>query len=113
MVERLRLSNTKRAKVFEDARGLCHICRQKIFGKGWEAEHVIPLALGGADDESNLRPAHTDCHGKKTKADNARWTKAKRTRAKHIGAYRSQSPMMGSKASGWRKPFNGHAERRS
>lgn len=113
MTERRRLSPTRRLKVFEDANGRCHICGQKIFGKAWEVEHVIPIALGGADDESNMRPAHEDCHAGKTKADNARWSKAKRTRAKHVGAYRSAHPMPGSKASGWRKPFNRPAERRT
>ncbi len=85
MTSRLRLSTTKRVKVFEDALGRCHICGLKISGKGWEVEHVIPISLGGADDASNMRPAHTDCHATKTKADNASWTKAKRVRAKHIG----------------------------
>lgn len=113
MSKRSPISNTRRARLFEDAGGRCHICGQKIFGKGWEVEHVIPLALGGADDESNMRPAHTACHGKKTKTDNTSWSKAKRQRLKHVGAYRSASPMMGSKASGWKKPFNRPAERRT
>lgn len=85
MTERRRLSPMRKLKVFEDAGGLCHICGLKIFGKGWEVEHVIPLALGGADDANNMRPAHDHCHGEKTKADNASWSKAKRMKAKHYG----------------------------
>lgn len=113
MTDRRSLSPMRKLRIFEDAGGICHICGTKIFGKGWEAEHVIPLALGGVDDDSNLRPAHKACHGDKTKADNASWSKAKRIRAKHVGAFQSASPMMGSKASGWKKPFGKPAERRT
>lgn len=83
MTSRRSLSTTRKLRIFEAAGGLCHICGTKIFGKGWDAEHVIPLALGGADDDRNLRPAHKACHGDKTKIDNASWSKAKRMRAKH------------------------------
>jgi 5-methylcytosine-specific restriction enzyme A len=31
-----------------------------------EADHVIPLSAGGADDASNMRAAHHDCHLKKS-----------------------------------------------
>lgn len=113
MTERRGLSPTRRLRIFEDANGLCHICEQKIFGKGWEVEHVIPLALGGADDGSNMRPAHTDCHGKKTKTDNASWSKAKRMKAKHYGIRRSSNPIMGSKGTPWRRRMNGQTERRT
>lgn len=102
MSARIRLSTTRRVKVFEDARGLCHICEQKIFGKEWEVEHVIPLALGGADDESNMRPAHTACHAGKTRDDNASWTKAKRVRAKHIGAHRKRTYWPCGKGTKWK-----------
>lgn len=99
MTDRRPLSTTKRLKIFEDAGGRCHICGLKIFGKGWDVEHVIPLALGGADDASNMRPAHKDCHKGKTQSDAASWSKAKRVRAKHIGA---------KKPSAWRKPPTGY-----
>ena len=86
MTKRKPRSAMFRLKVFEAAGGACHICERKIqSGEGWEVEHVIPLALGGEDTEANMRPAHKDCHGRKTRADNASWTKAKRVRAKHLG----------------------------
>lgn len=113
MTGRRALSTTRRVKVFEEAGGRCHICGQKIFGKGWEVEHVIPLALGGADNEDNMRPAHEDCHKGKTRTDNASWSKAKRVRAKHVGAYRSSNPIPGSKGTPYRKRMNGNVERRT
>lgn len=33
--------------------GICHVCGQPGAN---EVDHVVPLAHGGADDESNLRP---------------------------------------------------------
>jgi 5-methylcytosine-specific restriction endonuclease McrA len=44
--------------------------------------------MGGADDETNLRPAHKRCHLRKTVTDVAAIAKAKRIEAKHIGATR-------------------------
>lgn len=47
----------------------CHICG---LPGATEADHVIPLAEGGADDETNLRPAHPWCHRKKSSTEAAR-----------------------------------------
>jgi len=86
MTERRSLSTMQRLRVFEQSGGRCHICERLIrAGERWEAEHRIPLALGGADDASNMAPAHVVCHSQKTKTDNASWTKAKRVKAKSIG----------------------------
>ena len=48
---------------------VCHICGH--IG-ATEVDHVVPLAEGGADDESNLRPAHAGCHRAKTGREAAR-----------------------------------------
>ena len=94
MTTRRSLSAMQRLKVFEAARGICHLCEQRIqVGQAWEVEHVRPLALGGADDESNMRPAHKACHADKTKADAASWSKAKRMKAKHFGIRKPRSSL--------------------
>jgi 5-methylcytosine-specific restriction endonuclease McrA len=96
MTARRKISPMQRLKVFEAASGRCHLCEQRIqVGDKWDVEHVRPLALGGADDQSNMRPAHKDCHKTKTKADAASWSKAKRVKAKHLGI---------KKPGGFRKP---------
>jgi len=100
MTTRRSLSPLQRLKVFEAAKGVCHLCQQRIqVGQKWDVEHVRPLALGGADDETNMRPAHKVCHAEKTKADAASWSKAKRMKAKHIGI---------KKRRGWPLPPKGY-----
>lgn len=47
----------------------CHICGRK---GATEVDHVVPLAEGGPDDESNLAPFHEDCHRKRTQAESRR-----------------------------------------
>ena len=68
--------------------GLCNICGGKIDAvrEKWEREHVIPLALGGEDDEANMRPAHVKCHRSKTDQDVSNIARAKRREARHMGA---------------------------
>lgn len=48
---------------------VCHVCGDPMAD---EVDHVVPLAEGGPDDESNLRPIHSvPCHRDKT-AEEAR-----------------------------------------
>lgn len=114
MTERRPMSPTRKLKVFENFGGRCHICERRIrAGEPWDAEHVVPLALGGADDDSNLRPAHKACHGDKTRTDAASWSKAKRVRAKHVGAYRSSNQIPGSRGTPWKRKISGETVRRT
>lgn len=39
----------------------CWLCHKPIIGQV-SPDHVIPVAHGGADDISNLRPAHLICN---------------------------------------------------
>ena len=106
MTKRARMSTTRRKAIFRDKHGCCHICGWIIrIGESWEVEHIIPLAMGGVDDESNWSPAHTKCHRWKTAQDLEDLGRAKRREAKHLGAARSRNPIRG-----WRK-FNGTAVR--
>ena len=50
--------------------GHCYLCLQKLTSlNDTEFDHVIPLELGGSDEPDNIRPAHAECHRKKTKGD--------------------------------------------
>jgi 5-methylcytosine-specific restriction endonuclease McrA len=45
----------------------CHICRKPFTDPDDPPvlDHVVPRAHGGTDDETNLRPAHRSCYGRK------------------------------------------------
>ncbi len=101
MTERRSLSPMKRLAVFEAAKGLCHLCGLRIqVGERWEVEHRIPIAMGGADNETNMSPAHVKCHAIKSKADATNLAKVNRVRAKHRGAWKR-----GSFAGGWQSKW--------
>ena len=116
MTRRRSISRTMRARIFEAASGICSICGQKIDGvrEKWEISHEIPLALGGDDDEGNMRPAHERCHRQHTATvDAPQIAKAKRVHAKHTGAHRPRYVMPGSRASGLKKKLDGTVVRRT
>lgn len=104
------LSTRERVRLFELHGGRCHCCGGKInVGEAWDVSHVIPLAIGGDDDDANRLPAHKKCHAKRTaEQDLPLIAKAKRIRAKHIGAKApSGRPMPCGRNSHWRKKLNG------
>ena len=90
-----RMSPTRRARIFEAAEGICHICEMEIDGvkEPWDVEHVIPLAISGDDSDDNLRPAHRACHKPKTRDDAKTIAKAKRVHRKHTGAHKPKRKM--------------------
>jgi 5-methylcytosine-specific restriction enzyme A len=49
--------------------GCCHICGNP---GATEVDHVVALAEGGPDDETNLGPIPADCHRAKTMAESRR-----------------------------------------
>lgn len=42
--------------------GVCHLCG--LPGADTR-DHVVPLAAGGTNDSSNIRPAHRSCNSRK------------------------------------------------
>jgi 5-methylcytosine-specific restriction endonuclease McrA len=102
---RHRLSPRERERVFDDNRGVCHICEQLIQrGQAWQVSHPIPLANGGEDVPSNRKPAHTRCHEVQTaKVDLPAIAKSIRQRQKDKGIRPEPRRVMpGSRASGWK-----------
>lgn len=78
----------ERARLFKLFAGKCYLCEGQIDGtkEAWEIEHVIPLAQGGDDEDSNLQLAHAKCHKVKTAKDATNTARAKRREARHTGA---------------------------
>lgn len=58
------------ARIMRRYERICHVCARPMAD---EVDHVVPLAEGGADDDSNLRPIHSKpCHRDKTQRESAR-----------------------------------------
>ncbi|HEY5411321.1 MAG TPA: HNH endonuclease [Caulobacteraceae bacterium] len=73
------MTKARRAAAFERAGGLCQGCGCSL-AAGFQADHVLPLGLGGKDEDHNIEALCIPCHGIKTKADIAQMAKAKRQR---------------------------------
>lgn len=104
-----------RVRVFEAKNGRCHACGRKIAtGENWTLEHLTALINGGENRESNLDVTCDWCLPEKNAADVAEKADVYRVKQKHLLPHKAKTrPMPGSKASGWRKPFNRNAERRT
>lgn len=106
--KRRSMSQSRRLKIFENHYGVCCHCNGKIDGvrEKWIVEHLRALGLGGEDEDSNCAPAHETCRRVKDKDDVKRISKAKRVKAKHIGA-KKPSSFPGGRNSKLKKLFNG------
>jgi 5-methylcytosine-specific restriction endonuclease McrA len=76
-------------RIFERENGICHLTGVKILpGDQWDADHKVPLILGGAHRENNLFPAIRADHRKKTATEQAVKSKVAKVRKKHVGITR-------------------------
>lgn len=110
------LTRLQRVKLFDSVGGKCCLCGAVIRaerGDRWIVEHLKSLWLGGADDETNMGPAHERCAIAKTTREAPVKAKGDRIRAKHLGIRKTVSrPMPGSKASGWKRKIDGTVVKR-
>lgn len=116
MTKRRSISRLMRTRIFIGGGGVCCICEMSICperGEKWIVEHVKPLWLGGADDETNMRPTHQLCARNKTAGEAPVKAKNDRQRANHLGIKRKPKgrPMAGTKLSGIRRRMSGKVER--
>ena len=73
---RRRFSAKAKAAIVARQCAVCAACGQPA--KRWEFDHIIALAIGGADEIENLRAVCPPCHAVKTKDDVKRAAKVKR-----------------------------------
>ena len=60
------MTPARRRRIFEARGGVCAFCEKLIEGP-YEIDHLLPLVLGGADDDGgNTVPMHPECHRIKT-----------------------------------------------
>ena len=110
---RTRLTPSRRLKVWESTGGQCVLCERMIDPRdGWIAEHVRALELGGADDLTNIGPAHASCANVKTRRDHAQAARAKRVKIRHVGAHRARRPLPCGRGSAFKRTIHGHVIRR-
>lgn len=86
------MTKTRRARVLERFNGRCASPGCSIVDS-LEIDHTIPLELGGADEDHNLRPLCPYHHKMKTKLDVAMIAKARRNRKREAGEKRSTKPI--------------------
>lgn len=73
-------------RVAEKAERCCRKCGLATVGKlRGQADHIIPLILGGAHREANLQWLCEPCHKAKTKLDVKLKAKVARVRKRHLG----------------------------
>lgn len=87
-------------------------CGQPLGPANTFYEHIICDGLRKDNSLENMAVLTKTCWARKTKWDLATVSTAKRKADRHNGIRRQGRPMPGSKASGWRKPMYGKAERR-
>lgn len=91
--KRRAMTKARAAKIFLAHNGRCITCGRQIrAGEPYFIEHPIPLAQGGADDDTNTAPAHTKCKPEKDATDAA--SKAKRDRLVTASLKRDDRPKM-------------------
>lgn len=82
------MTKARKQRIWLAAEGVCAWCQKPV---AWPEEptvfdHRVPLALGGADTDENIRPLHArPCDAQKTHFDKRMIAKAKRIQAKIKG----------------------------
>lgn len=84
----------QRAEIALRAGGCCEKCHAKLkVGEG-EADHILPVELGGESETENGQWLCNVCHKSKTATDIRQIRKADRMRDKHTGAWpKSRTPL--------------------
>lgn len=112
-IKRKPLSRRARVRIFQKNEGICYLCWLKIdpVKQRWVAEHIKPIWLGGADDESNMAPVHQQCAIDKTTSEAPIKAKSDRIIATRLGI-RKRSAFACSRDSGWKRKISGEVVRR-
>ena len=59
--KRAYISPLTKKRVAAKYRWRCRLCNKLLDGT-YEIDHIIPISLGGTNDENNLAPVHRSCH---------------------------------------------------
>jgi 5-methylcytosine-specific restriction endonuclease McrA len=110
------MTPARKARIHARRKGLCAWCGLPVemIGPGVVYDHHIPLTLGGADEDDNIRPLHTrPCDKIKTAFDAKVIAKVRRLRANREGKAKSGQSMKSRPfPKDLRRKVNGTVERR-
>lgn len=96
-------------RVAERQGGHCLLCETRT---GLEGDHIVALADGGENRESNVQMLCSKHHKIKTAREALERTKVRRMQSKHMGIKKPKGrPLPGTRASGIRKRMSGEVER--
>jgi len=101
--KRRKMTRARAAAIFLREQGRCYLCTRKLVAgvDGYQIEHPQALALGGSDNDADLRVVCTDCHKPKTKQDAA--AKAERDRTVTKAWVREEAPRLRLQGAGFPK----------
>jgi 5-methylcytosine-specific restriction endonuclease McrA len=93
----------------------CDECGDDVTLGNIEWDHILPLCLGGSNDEDNWHGLCRKCHAKKTRHEAAMRAKADRIRKAWLGEKKRRGRKMQSRGfdTRWRKRMNGRVEVRT
>lgn len=60
-----RIRGTQRQRIIDRDRSICGICGSTVTVGDLDIDHVMPVALGGNDDDTNLQVTHASCNRRK------------------------------------------------
>jgi 5-methylcytosine-specific restriction endonuclease McrA len=91
--KRSKLTPLQRLALFEAFDGKCALCGEPLGDPKdpWIDEHLARSDFGGTNKLKNRAPVHFRCAAVKTEDDMRRIRKAKRQKARAVGAYQPQS----------------------
>jgi 5-methylcytosine-specific restriction endonuclease McrA len=76
----------QRAELALRAKGCCELCSMRLKAGEGDADHILPVELGGESDLANGQWICKPCHKAKTAKDVGMMRKAERQRDRHTGA---------------------------
>jgi 5-methylcytosine-specific restriction endonuclease McrA len=69
-----------RQRILREGHAVCHICGGAIdvflpreHSASLEIDHAVPVAFGGGDETSNLRPTHKRCNRQRGAGRQPKW----------------------------------------
>ena len=65
----LRVGGTRRMLLYQNQDGRCLLCKGRLNKTLFDADHIVPIHLGGSNHISNIQLLHKECHGKKSQAE--------------------------------------------